>query len=54
MWVLVVLALNSHMAFSVPGFSTERTCSYQGEEIIAFLRDVKGGSDWAYRCVKPN
>ena len=54
MWVLVVVALNSHMAFSIPGFSAEQTCSSQGKEIVAALPRKKAGSTWVYRCVKPN
>ena len=52
MWVLVVLAVNTQMAFSVPGYSSEQTCSAKGKEIIAIMRREKGGN-WVYHCVKP-
>ena len=52
MWVLVVLAVNAHMAFSVPGYSSEQTCSIKGKEIIKIMPLEKGGR-WVYRCVKP-
>jgi hypothetical protein len=42
MWVLVVLAVNAHMAFSIPGYSSEQTCSAKGKEIIASMRNKKG------------
>ena len=52
MWVLVVLAVNAHMAFSIPGYSSEQACSAKGKEIIAVMRQKKGGN-WVYHCVKP-
>ena len=52
MWVLVVFAINAQSAFSVPGYSSEQTCSAKGQEIVALARKEKGGS-WIYRCVKP-
>jgi hypothetical protein len=52
MWVLVVLAVNAHMAISIPGYSSEQTCSAKGKEIIAIMRHKKGGN-WVYHCVKP-
>jgi hypothetical protein len=52
MWVLVVLAVNAHMAFSIPGYSTEQKCSAKGKEIIA-LMPLKKGGNWVYRCIKP-
>ena len=52
MWVLVVLAVNAHLAFSIPGYSSEQTCSAKGKEIIAIMPHKKGGS-WVYHCVKP-
>ena len=53
MWVLVVFALNAHSAFTIPGYSSEQTCSAKGKDIIALARHEKGGS-WIYRCVKPD
>jgi hypothetical protein len=44
MWVLVVLAINSHTAFSIPGYSSDQTCSAKGKEIIAMLRHEKDGN----------
>ena len=41
MWVLVVLAINAHTAFSIPGTSSEQTCSAKGKEIIAMLRHTE-------------
>ena len=52
MWVLVVLAVNAQIAFSIPGYSSEQTCSAKGKEIIAIMSDKKGGN-WVYHCVKP-
>jgi len=52
MWVLVVLALNSQIVFSIPGYSSEQTCSTKGKEIIALMAEKKGGR-WVYHCVKP-
>ena len=52
MWVLVVLAVNGHMAFSIPNYSSEQTCSTKGKEIVAKIRPKRGG-DWVYHCVKP-
>jgi hypothetical protein len=52
MWVLVVLAVNANMAFSIPGYSSEQTCSAKGKEIIAIMPNKKGGN-WVYHCVKP-
>lgn len=52
MWVLLVFALNAQSAFSVPGYSSEQTCSAKGKETIEFMRDKKGGN-WIYHCVKP-
>ena len=52
MWVLVVLAVNAHMAFSIPGYSSEQTCSAKGKEIIAVMPKKKGGN-WVYHCIKP-
>ena len=43
MWVLVVLAVNAHMAFSIPGYSSEQTCSAKGKDIIAIMPQTKGG-----------
>jgi hypothetical protein len=48
MWVLVVLAVNAHMAFSSPGYSTEQTCSAKGKEIIALTLQKKGGGNRVY------
>jgi hypothetical protein len=44
MWVLVVLVINEHTAFAIPGYSSEQTCSAKGKEIIAMLRHEKGGN----------
>jgi hypothetical protein len=44
MWVLVVLALNAHTAFSIPGYSSEQTCFAKGKEIIAMMSCKKGGN----------
>jgi hypothetical protein len=52
MWVLVILAVNANMAFSIPGYSSEQTCSAKGKEIIAIIPRKKGGN-WVYHCVKP-
>ena len=52
MWVLVVFAVNAQSAFSIPGYSSEQTCSAKGKEIIEITRRKKGGN-WVYRCVKP-
>ena len=52
MWVLVVIALHTQMAFSIPGYSSEQTCSAKGKETIEFMRDKKGGN-WIYHCVRP-
>jgi hypothetical protein len=41
MWVLVVLATKAHTAFSIPGYSSEQTCSAKGK---AMLRHEKGGN----------
>jgi hypothetical protein len=42
MWVVV--AINAHTAFFIPGHSSEQTCSAKGKEIIAMLRHEKGGN----------
>ena len=52
MWVLLVLSVHTHMAFSIPGYTSEQTCSVKGKEIIAVMPEKKGGN-WVYRCVKP-
>ena len=52
MWVLVVLAVNAHTAFSIPGYSSEQTCSAQGKEIVSMITKKNGGK-WVYHCVKP-
>jgi hypothetical protein len=52
MWVLLVIALNTHMAFSVPGFSTEQTCSAEGKHVIASLIQQKSATRWTYWCIK--
>ncbi len=52
MWVLVVIALHTQIAFSIPGYSSEQTCSAKGKEIVELARSEKGGN-WIYRCVKP-
>ena len=52
MWVLLVLAVNAHTAFSIPGYSSEQTCSTNGKEIVATMHREKSG-DWIYHCVKP-
>ena len=52
MWVLVVLAVNTQMAFSIHGYSSEQTCSGKGKEIVAIMHREKGGN-WVYHCVKP-
>ena len=52
MWVLVVFAVNAQSAFSIPGYSSEQTCSAKGKEIVELARSEKGGN-WIYRCVKP-
>ena len=54
MWVLVVISLNSHMAFSVPGFSTEQICYAEGKEFAATLPKLKIATRWTYRCIKPS
>ena len=53
MWVLVVFAVNAQSAFSIPGYSSEQTCSAKGKEIIALMAEKKKGGRWVYRCVKP-
>jgi hypothetical protein len=53
MWVLVVLALNAQIAFSIPGYSGEQTCSAKGKEIITMVVHEKGGN-WVYHCFKPD
>lgn len=52
MWVLVVVALTSHVAFSVPGYSSEQTCSAKAKEVVADLSKKRGGK-WNFFCVKP-
>jgi hypothetical protein len=52
MWVLVVIALHTQIAFSIPGYSSEQTCSAKGKETIELMREKKGGN-WIYHCVKP-
>jgi hypothetical protein len=52
MWVLLVIAVNAQMAFPIPGYSSEQTCSAKGKQIIAIMRHEKGGT-WVYHCVKP-
>jgi Zn/Cd-binding protein ZinT len=52
MWVLVVFALNAQSAFSVPGYSSEQTCTAKGQEVVTMARGKKGGT-WVFRCVKP-
>ena len=52
MWVLVVLAVNTQIVFSIPGYSSEQTCSAKGKEIVELARTEKGGR-WVFRCVKP-
>ena len=53
MWVLVVVALNTHVAFSVPNFSTEQTCSAEGKRLIAILSREKVGTRFVYHCINP-
>jgi len=52
MWVLVIFALNAQSAFSVPGYSSEQTCSAKGKGIVEVVRRERGGN-WTYRCIKP-
>ena len=52
MWVLVVLTVSACMAFSIPGYSSEQTCSAHGKEIVAMITKKNGGK-WVYHCVKP-
>ena len=52
MRVLVVFVVNAQSAFSIPGYSSEQTCSAKGKEIIAVVLREKGGN-WVYHCVKP-
>ena len=40
MWVLLVFAVNTQIAFSVPGYSSEQTCSAKGAEVVR-LGDAK-------------
>ena len=42
MWVLVVFALNAQSAFSIPGYSSEQTCSAKGKEIVELARTREG------------
>jgi hypothetical protein len=45
-------ALNAQSAFSVPGYSSEQTCTAKGQEVVDLARGKKGGT-WVFRCVKP-
>jgi hypothetical protein len=51
MWVLVVFAVNAQSAFSIPGYSSEQTCSAKGKEIVELARSERGGN-WVYRCLR--
>jgi hypothetical protein len=51
MWVLIVISLITQTVITVPGFSTEQTCSAGAEETIAALTHVKHGR-WTYHCIK--
>jgi hypothetical protein len=52
MWVLVIIALNANMIFTVPGYSTEETCSVGGQKLIATLAHAKHSVHWTHRCVE--
>ena len=54
MWVLVVIALNAQLIFTVPGYSTEQTCSAGAAETIAALTRVKHHISWTHYCIKAN
>jgi uncharacterized protein YegP (UPF0339 family) len=54
MWVLVIIALNGPMIFTIPGYSSEQTCSAHANEAIAKLPRLKSGIRWTYRCIKPD
>jgi hypothetical protein len=44
MWVLLVFAVNAQSAFSIPGYSSEPTCSAKGKKIVELARSEKGGN----------
>jgi hypothetical protein len=52
MWVLLVFAIHTQVAFSVPGYSSEQTCTAKGKEVVKVAVAEKGGI-WDFRCVKP-
>jgi hypothetical protein len=53
-WVLVIIALNGPMIFTIPGYSSEQTCSAHAKDAIAKLPHLKSGIRWTYRCIRPD
>ena len=52
MWTLVLIAMNANMIFTIPGYSSEQTCTAGAKEAIAAVRHVKSHHRWEFRCIK--
>jgi hypothetical protein len=52
MWALVVIGLSMNTVVTIPGYSSEQTCTAGAKEVIAAITREKPYTRWRPHCLK--